>query len=108
LELIETMRAPEELPYIRFRLAQARYAAGAEPEARAHLAEAERMFRELRDHGGLGLVDHVRGDLARWRGDLEEARQRYAAAASAMTDSWLPEAQQTSLLRLSLLHLALA
>ncbi|MEV5407563.1 BTAD domain-containing putative transcriptional regulator [Thermopolyspora sp. NPDC052614] len=107
LDLTAAMGNQEDLPHIRCTIAMAVYVAGDRERALAHLEEAERLYEKVRDEVGMSFLHHVRGEIARWEGDLDKARREYATAATAMPHIRRVAPQQVSLVLLGHAFLAL-
>jgi predicted ATPase/DNA-binding SARP family transcriptional activator len=108
VSLIGEIGGHDDLPYLRLRLAVTLYQAGERARAEEQLAEAERVALERHNPGDLAYVRHLRGEFARWDGDLKRAATEHAAAMDGVARVPMVPPQQLALMQVGAGTLAMA
>ncbi|PZF86747.1 BTAD domain-containing putative transcriptional regulator [Jiangella anatolica] len=85
--VVAELGAVEDVIRIRSRQAQLYWLAGDEDASAAAVAEAQRHADRVTWPNALAELALARADLARWRGDADEARRQLAAAIGLLHDT---------------------
>ncbi|MDX6261071.1 MAG: hypothetical protein QOH84_2759 [Kribbellaceae bacterium] len=93
VEVMLEVGSVEDILPMRSRQAQLYWLLGDEDASRAAMAEAQRYAERVTWPGALGMLAMAKANLARWRGDTEEARQLVSLGTSILGE----EAEQASL-----------
>lgn len=86
VEVVSEVGALEDVLRIRVRQAQVYWLAGDERASAAAMSEAQRCADRIVWPDALAELALAKAELARWRGDADQARQQLAQARAAMGD----------------------
>jgi len=87
LTVVTEVGSVDEIIRIRARLAQLRWLLGDEAASRAAIAEAHREAERVTWPDALADLALLEAELARWRGDVEDARQHFDLAIGLLGEA---------------------